>query len=95
MNVADLNRTGTISQLDMMVVRFVATDMINHVCTHEELGVMQTVVEEVMGSRPSYADVRRVISELRNTLDLSGDGKIDRGEAMQAIGEISKRSLLS
>ena len=47
MNVADLHHTGTISPLDMMVVRFVATDMIDHVCTHQELGVMKTVVSEV------------------------------------------------
>ena len=95
MNVADLHHTGTISPLDMMVVRFVATDMIGHVCTHQELGVMKTVVSEVMGYRPSHCEVKRVVTELRNVLDISGDGKIDRVEAMKAIGEVRKRSLLA
>jgi Ca2+-binding EF-hand superfamily protein len=95
MNVADLNHTGTISALDMMVVRFVATDMKNHIATHQELGVMKTVVAEVMGNRPSHADVKRVVNELRSILDVSGDGKINREEAIKAIGQVKQQSLLA
>ena len=95
MDVADLSRTGTITPLDMAVVQFIATDMLNHVCTREELRVMEAVVSEVLGMRPTHEMVKRVVSELRSVLDLTGDGRINRDEAMQALGEIKRRSLLT
>ena len=94
MSVADVLNTGTISPLEMMVVQFVATDMLDHVCTSEELGVMQKVALEVLGRRSSHADVKQVINDLRDILDISGDGKIHREDAMGVLGELKRRNLL-
>jgi 2',3'-cyclic-nucleotide 2'-phosphodiesterase (5'-nucleotidase family) len=94
MSVADLRHTGYITPLDMMVVQFVASDMIKHVCTTEELSVMSKVASEVLGKRPSHADVRKVVKDLRDCLDIKGDGRIQREEAMQVLGEVKRRSLL-
>lgn len=64
MGVADLDGNGTISPLEMMVVQFVATDILDHVATHEELVAMSYVVSEVLGKRPSHVDVKKVVKEL-------------------------------
>jgi Ca2+-binding EF-hand superfamily protein len=95
MNVADLKSTGTISALDMMVIQFVATDMKNHVATDEECGVMKAVVADVMGNRPSKKEFKMFMRELRKILDCSGDGKITREEAIEAIGKVKQEGLLA
>jgi Ca2+-binding EF-hand superfamily protein len=94
MSVADIDHSGYISPLEMMVVQFVATDMLNHVCTREELSVMRKVASEVLGQRPSHADMKRVIQELHRELDITKNGKVQRSEAMKALGSIRRRSLL-
>jgi Ca2+-binding EF-hand superfamily protein len=92
--VADLNNTGVITPVDMAVVQFVASDMLDHIATGEELAAMRMVASEVLGKRPSHIDVRKVVGELKNVLDMDKDGKIRREEAMKAIGEVRRRSLL-
>jgi Ca2+-binding EF-hand superfamily protein len=94
MGVADLNGNGTITPIEMMVVRFVATDILDHVATNEELCAMNAVAAQVLGKRPSHVDVKRVVSELHNILDEDGTGKITRDEAMRVLGEVRRRSLL-
>ena len=92
--VADLNAKGVITPLDMMVVQFVASDMLNHVADQEELSVMQKVASQVLGKRPSHFEVKTVVQNLKAVLDLDGDGKITRQEAMKVIGEVKRRSVL-
>jgi Ca2+-binding EF-hand superfamily protein len=94
-SVADLNHKGCITPVDMMVVQFVASDMLNHVVSHEELGVMQKVASEVLGKRPSHIEVKNVVQNLKDVLDIDRDGNIDREEAMKAIGEVRRRSVLA
>lgn len=94
MDVADLTGDGTISPIEMMVARFVATDMLDHVATHEELSTMSLVASEVLGKRPSHDDVNRVVHDLKNVLDSDGTGNITRDEAMRVLGEVKRRSLL-
>lgn len=47
MDVADLNHDGTISQFEMMMVSYVAIDLLDHVHTAEELKVVQEAVAKV------------------------------------------------
>lgn len=93
-SVADLNLTGVITPVDMMVVQFVASDMLDHIATNDELAAMQRVAAEVLDKRPSHIDVKKVVTELQNVLDIDRSGSIDRKEAMKAIGEVRRRSLL-
>jgi hypothetical protein len=94
-SVADLNHKGFITPIDMMVVQFVASDMLNHVVSYEELGVLQKVASEVLGKRPSHIEVKNVVQTLKDVLDIDRDGNINREEAMKAIGEVKRRSLLA
>jgi 2',3'-cyclic-nucleotide 2'-phosphodiesterase (5'-nucleotidase family)/Ca2+-binding EF-hand superfamily protein len=94
MGVADLSRDGTITPIEMMVARFVATDMLDHVATHEELHTMSLVASEVLGKRASHEDLKRVVQELLNALDMDGTGTISREEAMKVLGAIKKQNLL-
>ena len=92
--VADLNHKGYITPVDMMVVQFVATDLLDHVATEEELCAMQKVASEVLGKRPSHIEVKKMMKDLKDVLDVDKDGRIDREEAMKVIGEVKRRSLL-
>ena len=92
--VADLNQKGVITPVDMMVVQFVASDMLDHIATDDELCAMQKVASEVLGKRPSHIDVRNMVKNLKDVLDIDGSGNIDRQEAIKAIGEVKRRSLL-
>lgn len=93
-SVADGDQDGIITPLDMMVVRFVARDMINHVTTGEELEAFQKIASEVLDKRPSHEDVSRTMQALKDVLDIDKDGKITREEVMSSIGEVRRRSLL-
>ena len=93
-SVADLDQKGYITPIDMMVVRFVASDMLNHVATQDEMCVMQKVASQVLDKRPSHFDVKKVVGQLYEVLDVDSSGTIDREEAMNAIGEVRRRSLL-
>jgi 2',3'-cyclic-nucleotide 2'-phosphodiesterase (5'-nucleotidase family) len=93
-SVADCDGDGRISPLDMMVVKFVARDMHNHVCTEEEIEVLQKVAAETLHKHPSDEQVRKTLQILKDILDENNDGKITRQESMQAIGEVRRRSLL-
>lgn len=90
MSIGDADNGGTITPLEMMMVRFVATDMIDHVCSADELRTMRKVVSEVLGERPSQEQVRQLLQ----AIDLSGDCKIEREEMMAALGELKNQDLL-
>lgn len=92
--VADGNQDGIITAVDMMIVQYVASDMINHVTTGEELEALQKVASEVLGKQPTHEQVRKTMKVLKEVLDVDRDGKITREEAMSAIGEVRRRSLL-
>lgn len=94
MDVADLSGDGTISPIEMIVAQFVATDMLDHVATHEELCAMSDVASEVLGKRASNVDVKRVVNELHKVLDEDGSGNITREEAAKVLGEVKRHSLL-
>ncbi|KAG7341889.1 EF hand domain containing protein [Nitzschia inconspicua] len=93
-SVADCDGDGKISPLDMIVVKFVAQDMHSHVCTEEEIEVLQQVAAETLGKHPTDAEVRKTLKILFDVLDENNDGRITRQETMQAIGEVRRRSLL-
>jgi 5'-nucleotidase len=63
--VADLNQKGHITPLDMMVVRFVASDMLKHVVTQDELGVMQHVAAQVLDTHCcTSVDVKNMVAAM-------------------------------
>jgi 2',3'-cyclic-nucleotide 2'-phosphodiesterase (5'-nucleotidase family)/Ca2+-binding EF-hand superfamily protein len=93
-SVADGDRDGIITPLDMMVVQFIASDMINHVATEDELQSFQKVASEVLDKHPTHEQVRKTMEALKDVLDVDKNGKITREEAMKSIGEVRRRSLL-
>jgi Ca2+-binding EF-hand superfamily protein len=93
-SVADLTGDGTISPLEMMIVQFAATDLVSHVCTGEELQTLREVAAQVLGKHPTHEDVRRMVQQLFATLDLEGDGKIQRHEVMKLVGRLNADELL-
>jgi hypothetical protein len=98
-SVADLEQKGFITPVDMAVVEFVASDMFDHIATDDELAAMQHVASKVLGgnSRPSCIEMRNLVKELKDVLDIDSSGTIDRREAIQAVGRVSerKRNLLT
>jgi Ca2+-binding EF-hand superfamily protein len=94
MSVADITGNGTITPIEMMVVRFVATDMVDHVASHEELEAMTHVAAQVLNRRPSHIEVKRVVKDLHELIDTDGSGRITRDEAIKVLGEVRRRSLL-
>ncbi len=78
----------------MMVVQFVASDMLDHIAKDEELGAIQMVASEVVGQSASHIDVRNMVKNLKDVLDINGSGSIDRKEAMAMIGEVKRKGLL-
>ena len=95
MAVADINGDGTITPLEMMIVQFVATDMIDHVCTKDELNAMKDIAAKVLGKDPSHEDVKIMAEKIRDAMDLTRDGKISREEVMKALGGLERAELLS
>lgn len=93
-SVADLTGDGTISPLEMMIVQFAATDLVSHVCTGEELQTLRDVAAQVLGKHPTHEDVRRMVQQLFATLDVEGDGKIQRHEVMKLVGRLHANELL-
>jgi 2',3'-cyclic-nucleotide 2'-phosphodiesterase (5'-nucleotidase family)/Ca2+-binding EF-hand superfamily protein len=94
MAVADMNGDGTITPLEMMIVQFVATDMVDHVCTKDELKAMKDVAAKVLGKDPSHEDVKIMVEKIRDAMDLTRDGTISRQEMMEALGALERAELL-
>jgi 5'-nucleotidase len=95
MAIADLTGDGTISPLEMMIVQFAATDLLEHACSKEELRVMRQVAHDVLGEKASSEQVHDMVSKIRATLDVSGDGTIRRDEVMQAMGALQHQHMLT
>jgi 5'-nucleotidase len=95
MAIADLTGDGTISPLEMMIVQFAATDLLEHACSKEELRVMRQVAHDVLGANATSEQVHDMVSKIRTTLDVSGDGTIRRDEVMQAMGSLQHKHMLT
>jgi hypothetical protein len=93
MAIADSHGTGTISPLDMMIVHFVATDMVHHVNDDAELGAMKASAAHVLGKDTEHEDVNNMAARIRDKLDIDRTGKIRRVENMKALGELRSKSL--
>mmetsp|Transcript_59864 Transcript_59864/g.147074 ORF Transcript_59864/g.147074 Transcript_59864/m.147074 type:complete len:690 (-) Transcript_59864:5246-7315(-) len=93
-SVADGDQDGVISKLDMMIVKFVAKDMIHNVRNGQELQVLQKIASEVLGKDPSHEEVYNTMMAARDVMDTNKDGTISRDEVMNSIGEVRRKSLL-
>jgi 2',3'-cyclic-nucleotide 2'-phosphodiesterase (5'-nucleotidase family) len=95
MAVADMDGDGTITPLEMMIVQFIATDIVDHVCTKNELKAMKDVAANVLGKDPSHEDVQIMVEKIRDAMDSTRDGKISREEAMASLGALERAELLT
>eukprot|EP00977_Amphora_coffeiformis_P013883 scaffold3782_cov170-Amphora_coffeaeformis.AAC.2 len=88
-SVADMNNDGTITPLEMAIIGFGATDLIDHVCSAKELAAMKRVASQVLEKDPSHEDVKQMVTLLRDTVDSLDDdidGFINRNELVKAKG---------
>ncbi|KAL3934652.1 MAG: hypothetical protein SGBAC_009679 [Bacillariaceae sp.] len=92
--VADVNKNGHITPVDMMVINYAATDMLNHVGSEDEIGAMQEVAAGVLGKRASSLEVQSMMKGMMQALDSDANGTIDRAEVMNVVGNLHRQSLL-
>jgi len=93
-HIADINKKGYITPVDMMVIQYAAHDMKEHIGTEDEVAAMQEVAAHVLGKRASSIEVQGVMMEMAHVLDTDASGSIDREEVMKAAGKISRTSIL-
>jgi 5'-nucleotidase len=86
-SICDLDDDGSISRTEMMICQYVATDMLKHVGTKDEIRIIKSIVVNVLGDSIAnvscYQDVSRLVEEIRSTIDVRGDGSINREEISQ------------
>jgi 2',3'-cyclic-nucleotide 2'-phosphodiesterase (5'-nucleotidase family) len=95
-SVADMSNDGTVTPLEMMIVQFCATDLMDHVCTKQELTTLKTIASQVLGKDPSHDQVKRMMIQIRDVLDSLDndmDGLIHRHEVMKAIGDFDAEEM--
>ena len=92
--IADKDGDGSISAVEQMITRFVAADMLHHVVTEKELEAMQNAAAQVLGKDPSHEEVDHIVKQIKDALDLKGNGSIQREEIIHALGEVAGRDLL-
>ena len=87
-DMADLDKSGSISALEQMVMHFMALDMLDHVVTEKEVEVMNEVVQHVLGKSCTGQELRQMAERLHRTLDLRGTGSIQRVEILDILNGI-------
>jgi 2',3'-cyclic-nucleotide 2'-phosphodiesterase (5'-nucleotidase family) len=93
--VADMNGDGTITPLEMAVLEFAATDILDHVCNADELHILKETAARVLGMHPSHEQVRDLVQRIREILDVNADGNIQRDELLKkAMGDLQRTDLL-
>lgn len=77
-----------------MITRFVATDMMSHVYSSDELPTMTRLASEMLELPPSHPDVTKIVGELKETIDTRKNGRMTREEAIEALGTLKSRDIL-
>lgn len=95
LSVCDLNEDGMISPVEMMICQYVATDMLHHVGTRDEIRTITKIVMDVLGTKQhpvlgvqknkdvgmlTGGDISRLVERIRQMIDVRGDGKINRSD---------------
>jgi hypothetical protein len=62
--------------------------MLDHIATNDELAALQQVASEVLGKRPLHIELKEMVKDLKDVLDIDGSGSIQRKEAIKVIGEV-------
>ena len=88
MSVADRDGNGCISPLELMVVHYVAQDLIHHVNTQAEWDILRQTASRILQLPPEDDRVTEMMYKVHKRLDTTGDGKIRRSEAIQALGPV-------
>ncbi|KAL7571301.1 hypothetical protein ACA910_008953 [Epithemia clementina (nom. ined.)] len=88
MSVADLDGNGRISPLELMVVHYVATDLLDHVKTDQEMAILRQTVAKVLKLPVDSPQVTEMVDKVHQRIDKSGDGRIRRTEAIEALGPL-------
>ena len=92
--IADQDGDGLISPIEQMITHFVAADMLDHVVTEKEIEVMKKAAAQVLGKDPSHEELERMVEQIRASLDLKGNGSIQRDEIINALGQVAGKDLL-
>eukprot|EP00127_Corallochytrium_limacisporum_P006704 Clim_evm17s233 gene=Clim_evmTU17s233 len=95
MALADTDGDGMIDPLEMLNVRFIASDMLSHVSTSCENPVMLRLAGELLDLAPHHPDCLALVEALRNKIDANKDGRMTRDEAICALGALKAERLLS
>ena len=91
--VADMNNNGTVSPLEVMIIRYVVTDILDHICTQEELTAIKEIVLEVLGENASKSRVEQMIDKVQEALDRSQTRSIQREDILHSIGQLKTKDL--
>eukprot|EP00562_Extubocellulus_spinifer_P009788 CAMPEP_0178500374 /NCGR_PEP_ID=MMETSP0696-20121128/16349_1 /TAXON_ID=265572 /ORGANISM="Extubocellulus spinifer, Strain CCMP396" /LENGTH=636 /DNA_ID=CAMNT_0020129185 /DNA_START=561 /DNA_END=2471 /DNA_ORIENTATION=+ len=94
MSVADINKDGKINPVEMLVTRFVATDMMSHVYSSDELPTMIRLASEVLDLPPSHPEVAKIVAKLKEKIDTRKNGRMTREEAIEALGTLNAKDIL-
>jgi hypothetical protein len=92
--VADIAGDGVIHPIEMLAARFIATDIISHACTSEEIDVMTRLASEMLELPPSSPEVESIVNKLRVLIDKKGTGKMEGDEAIDALGKLRSEQIL-
>ena len=94
LSVADLDGSGCIRPVEMMVVHYSATDLLHHITNKEEDKALRQTVLEVTGYSSNDPRVTSLMERVRQLVDKSRDGYLQRDELRQAVGSLKRQSLL-
>lgn len=94
MSVADMDDDGKIDPIEMMIVHYVATDLVDHVTTEREFQALQETAAHVLNLSVDHPKVLEMVQKVHDKLDVSRDGSLDRREIIAALGNVRRQSLL-
>ena len=58
------------------------------------MGLIWNVASEVLGKRPSHIELKEMVKDLKDVLDIDGSGSIHQKAVIKVIGEVKRRSIL-
>ena len=94
LSVADLDGSGDIQPLEMMVAHYSATDLLDHITNAEQREALRQIVLHVTGYSADDPRVEKLMDRVREMVDHSKDGFIQREEIRKTVGNLRRQTLL-
>ena len=95
MAVADLDDDGCIHPLEMLLTRYIATDMMEHVSTPDEVEVVTRLASELLDLPPHHSKVKVIVEKMFERVDTKKNGRMTRDEAIAVLGDLHSSEILS